>query len=80
MKEWDAEGRRSMSVAAARFYPLWPSVMESVQEMDRTSELSRLARDGWFCKEDKRGNGENGSVVFRAAASVHFTLLTTLSL
>lgn len=36
--------------------------------MERTSELSKLARDGWFCKEDKRGNGEDGSVVFKAAA------------
>lgn len=29
--------------------------MELGEEMDGKTEMSRLARDDWFCKEDKRG-------------------------
>lgn len=35
------------------------ATVEPLEEMDGKSELSRLARDGWLCEEDKRGNGEN---------------------
>lgn len=54
------DGSRPVGV---RFSALGPSmVAEPVEEMDGKSEQSRLARDGWFCKEDTRGNGERGSV------------------